>query len=37
MGCSIKTEENHIFHLVKKEGVYKIKDFVFNITSFTEG
>ncbi|MFC2471830.1 MAG: hypothetical protein ACFNVI_10590 [Lachnoanaerobaculum gingivalis] len=21
MGCSIKTEENHIFHLVKKEGI----------------
>ena len=37
MGCSIKTEENHIFHLVKKEGIYKIKDIVFNITSFTEG
>ena len=37
MGCTIKTEENHIFHLVKKEGIYKIKDFVFNITSFTEG
>jgi len=36
-GNTIKTEENHIFHLVKKEGVYKIKDFVFNITSFTDG
>ena len=35
-GNTIKTEENHIFHLVKKEGVYKIKDFVFNITSFTD-
>ncbi|QHX44074.1 hypothetical protein GWP43_12170 [Treponema vincentii] len=36
-GNTIKTEENHIFHLIKKEGVYKIKDFVFNITSFTDG
>lgn len=35
-GNTIKTEENHIFHLVKKEGIYKIKDFVFNITSFTD-
>ena len=25
------------YKLVKKEGVYKIKDFVFNITSFTDG
>ena len=35
-GNTIETEENHIFHLVKKDGMYKIKDFVFNITSFTE-
>ena len=35
-GSTITTEENHVFHLVNQNGIYKIKDFVFNITSFTE-
>jgi len=35
-GNVIETEENHIFHLVKKNGVYKIKNFVFNIKSITD-
>ncbi|MCR5063079.1 MAG: hypothetical protein K6A89_07310 [Treponema sp.] len=35
-GSNIKTEENHIFHLVKKDGIFKIKDFVFNITSISD-
>ncbi len=32
----IETEENHIFHLIKKDGIFKIKDFVFNITSISD-
>lgn len=35
-GNTINTRENHIFHLVKKDGIFKIKDFVFNITSISD-
>lgn len=35
-GNVIKTKENHIFHLIKKDGIFKIKDFVFNITSISD-
>lgn len=35
-GNVIKTEEKHIFHLVKKDEIFKIKDFVFNITSISD-
>ena len=35
-GNVIETEENHIFHLIKKDGIFKIKDFVFNITSISD-
>lgn len=35
-GNVIKTDENHIFHLVKKDGIFKIQNFVFNITSISE-
>ena len=35
-GTTINLEENHVFHLVKKDGIFKIKDFVFNITSISD-
>ena len=35
-GTTINSEENHVFHLVKKDGIFKIKDFVFNITSISD-
>ena len=34
-GSNIRTEENHIFHLIKKNEIYKIQDFTFNVTSFS--
>lgn len=35
-GSNIRTEENHIFHLIKKNEIYKIQDFTFNVTSFSD-
>lgn len=35
-GIAIQTEEKHVFTLSKKDGRYKIKNFSFNIESFSE-